>query len=98
MEKEVFAVTDVYEHAAAIGKDIERIVLEYGKESIEGKKKYFLHIAYFLRLLQTLSAISILRVAFNTNDSEKIAKLILKHNFLLFKILSGINFPKYNAI
>ena len=34
MEKEIFAVSDVYDHAASIGKDIEQIVQEYGKESI----------------------------------------------------------------
>ena len=36
MEKEIFTVSDVYEHAASIGKDIEQIVQEYGKEAIEG--------------------------------------------------------------
>ena len=48
MEKEVFAVSDVYDHAASIGKDIEQIVQEYGKESIEGKN--IIHLNIFLPL------------------------------------------------
>ena len=48
MEKEIFAVSDVYDHAASIGKDIEQIVQEYGKESIEGKS--IIHRNIFLPL------------------------------------------------
>ena len=47
MEKEVFAVSDVYDHAASIGKDIEQIVQEYGKESIEGKNIIFTLIYFY---------------------------------------------------
>ena len=48
MEKELFTVTDVYEHAASIGKDIEQIVHDYGKEAIEGTFQFPL---FFVPLL-----------------------------------------------
>ena len=54
MEKEVFTVSDVYDHAASIGKDIEQIVQEYGKEAIEGKLLFNYFIVYIVRLITKL--------------------------------------------
>lgn len=49
---EVFSVADVYEHAASIGKDIEYIVNQYGKEAIE---EIMPKIVYVLEQLERLA-------------------------------------------
>ncbi|XP_066920910.1 RILP-like protein 1 isoform X1 [Clytia hemisphaerica] len=68
MEKEIFAVSDVYEHAASIGKDIEQIVQEYGKEAIEDIMP---KIVYVLEQLETLAER-------HQDDQEKLAGLMIE--------------------
>lgn len=75
MEKELFTVTDVYEHAASIGKDIEQIVHDYGKEAIE---EIMPKIVYVLEQLETLAER-------REEDQEKLASLMIeKEKYLIY--------------
>lgn len=68
MNNQLCTVSDVYDHAAAIGKDIEIIVQEYGKETIEDVMP---KIVFVLEQLEGLAEK-------NEQDRERIAALMLE--------------------
>ena len=72
MAKE-FTVSDVYEHAALIGKDIETIVNDYGKDAIE---EIMPKIVYVLEQLEGLAEK-------RQSDKEKIEELIIEKERLV---------------